>query len=233
MSSVPELEYICYNEQDILIKGRILMPKIHVFDHPLIQHKLTYIRDIETGTKEFRELVDEVATLMAYEITRELPLKEVEVQTPVCKAKSSVLAGKKLGIVPILRAGIGMVDGILKLIPAAKVGHIGLYRDPETLQPIEYYVKLPSDVSERDFILVDPMLATGGSAIAAVESLKSRGATSIKFMCLIAAPEGVKALTDAHPDVDIYIAAMDEKLDEKGYIVPGLGDAGDRLFGTK
>lgn len=233
MSSVPELEYICYNEQDILIKGRILMPKIHVFDHPLIQHKLTYIRDIETGTKEFRELVDEVATLMAYEITRELPLKEVEVQTPVCKAKSSVLAGKKLGIVPILRAGIGMVDGILKLIPAAKVGHIGLYRDPETLQPIEYYVKLPSDVSERDFILVDPMLATGGSAIAAVESLKSRGAKNIKFMCLIAAPEGVKALTDAHPDVDIYIAAMDEKLDEKGYIVPGLGDAGDRLFGTK
>lgn len=209
------------------------MPKIHVFDHPLIQHKLTYIRDIETGTKEFRELVDEVATLMAYEITRELPLKEVEVQTPVCKSKSSILAGKKLGIVPILRAGIGMVDGILKLIPAAKVGHIGLYRDPETLQPIEYYVKLPSDVSERDFILVDPMLATGGSAIAAVESLKSRGATSIKFMCLIAAPEGVKALTDAHPDVDIYIAAMDEKLDEKGYIVPGLGDAGDRLFGTK
>lgn len=209
------------------------MPKIHVFDHPLIQHKLTYIRDIETGTKEFRELVDEVATLMAYEITRELPLKEVEVQTPVCKAKSSILAGKKLGIVPILRAGIGMVDGILKLIPAAKVGHIGLYRDPETLQPIEYYVKLPSDVSERDFILVDPMLATGGSAIAAVESLKSRGAKNIKFMCLIAAPEGVKALTDAHPDVDIYIAAMDEKLDEKGYIVPGLGDAGDRLFGTK
>lgn len=209
------------------------MPKIHVFDHPLIQHKLTYIRDINTGTKEFRELVDEVATLMAYEITRELPLEQVEVQTPVCKANSNVLAGKKLGIVPILRAGIGMVDGILKLIPAAKVGHIGLYRDPETLQPIEYYVKLPSDVSVRDFILVDPMLATGGSAIAAVESLKSRGAKNIKFMCLIAAPEGVKALTDAHPDVDIYIAAMDEKLDEKGYIVPGLGDAGDRLFGTK
>jgi uracil phosphoribosyltransferase len=209
------------------------MPKIHVFDHPLIQHKLTYIRDINTGTKEFRELVDEVATLMAYEITRELPLQEVEVQTPVCKAQSNVLAGKKLGIVPILRAGIGMVDGILKLIPAAKVGHIGLYRDPETLQPIEYYVKLPSDVSVRDFILVDPMLATGGSAIAAVESLKSRGAKNIRFMCLIAAPEGVKALTEAHPDVDIFIAAMDEKLDEKGYIVPGLGDAGDRLFGTK
>jgi uracil phosphoribosyltransferase len=209
------------------------MPKIHVFDHPLIQHKLTYIRDINTGTKEFRELVDEVATLMAYEITRELPLQEVEVQTPVCTAQSNVLAGKKLGIVPILRAGIGMVDGILKLIPAAKVGHIGLYRDPETLQPIEYYVKLPSDVSVRDFILVDPMLATGGSAIAAVDSLKTRGAKNIRFMCLIAAPEGVKALTEAHPDVDIFIAAMDEKLDEKGYIVPGLGDAGDRLFGTK
>jgi len=209
------------------------MPKIHVFDHPLIQHKLTYIRDIKTGTKEFRELVDEVATLMAYEITRDLPLHEVEVQTPVCKSKSNVLAGKKLGIVPILRAGIGMVDGILKLIPAAKVGHIGLYRDPETLLPVEYYVKLPSDVSERNFILVDPMLATGGSAIAAVDSLKSRGAKHITFMCLIAAPEGVKAMTDAHPDVDIYIAALDEKLDEKGYIVPGLGDAGDRLFGTK
>ncbi|WP_342508470.1 uracil phosphoribosyltransferase [Sporosarcina sp. FSL K6-2383] len=209
------------------------MPKVHVFDHPLIQHKLTYIRDNNTGTKEFRELVDEVATLMAYEITRELPLQEVEIETPVCMAKSKVLAGKKLGIVPILRAGIGMVDGILNLIPAAKVGHIGLYRDPETLQPVEYYVKLPSDVSVRDFILVDPMLATGGSAIAAVDSLKSRGAINIKFMCLIAAPEGVKALTEAHPDVDVYIAALDEKLDEKGYIVPGLGDAGDRLFGTK
>ncbi|MFS0575884.1 uracil phosphoribosyltransferase [Sporosarcina sp. 179-K 3D1 HS] len=209
------------------------MPKVHVFDHPLIQHKLTYIRDANTGTKEFRELVDEVATLMAYEITRELPLKEVEIDTPVRKAKSNVLAGKKLGIVPILRAGIGMVDGILNLIPAAKVGHIGLYRDPETLLPVEYYVKLPSDVSERDFILVDPMLATGGSAIEAVNSLKKRGAKNIKFMCLIAAPEGVKAMTEAHPDVDVFIAALDEKLDEKGYIVPGLGDAGDRLFGTK
>lgn len=209
------------------------MPKVHVFDHPLIQHKLTFIRDANTGTKEFRELVDEVATLMAYEITREMPLTEVEIDTPVCKAKSKVLAGKKLGIVPILRAGIGMVDGILNLIPAAKVGHIGLYRDPETLMPVEYYVKLPSDVSERDFILVDPMLATGGSAIEAVNSLKKRGAKNIKFMCLIAAPEGVKAMTEAHPDVDVYIAALDEKLDEKGYIVPGLGDAGDRLFGTK
>lgn len=209
------------------------MPTIKVLDHPLIQHKLTYIRDINTGTKEFRELVDEVATLMAYEITRDLPLTEKEIETPVRKGMSNVLAGKKLGIVPILRAGLGMVEGILNLIPAAKVGHIGLYRDPETLEPVEYYVKLPSDVSERDLILVDPMLATGGSAIEAVNSLKKRGAKKIRFMCLIAAPEGVKAMTDAHPDVDIYIAALDEKLDEKGYIVPGLGDAGDRLFGTK
>lgn len=209
------------------------MPKVFVFDHPLIQHKLTYIRDVKTGTKEFRELVDEVATLMAFEITREMPLEETEVETPVQLTKSKVLAGKKLGIVPILRAGIGMVDGILKLIPAAKVGHIGLYRDPETLKPVEYYVKLPADVAERDFILVDPMLATGGSAIEAVNSLKTRGATSIKFMCLIAAPEGVEALQKAHPDVDIYIAALDERLNDHGYIVPGLGDAGDRLFGTK
>ncbi|TQR18102.1 uracil phosphoribosyltransferase [Psychrobacillus soli] len=209
------------------------MPKVFVFDHPLIQHKLTYIRNIETGTKEFRELVDEVATLMAFEITRDLPLEETEVETPVQMTKSKVLAGKKIGIVPILRAGIGMVDGILKLIPAAKVGHVGLYRDPKTLQPVEYYVKLPADVAERDFILVDPMLATGGSAIEAVNSLKTRGATSIKFMCLIAAPEGVEALQKAHPDVDIYIAALDEKLNDHGYIVPGLGDAGDRLFGTK
>ncbi|SDN23823.1 uracil phosphoribosyltransferase [Psychrobacillus sp. OK028] len=209
------------------------MPKVFVFDHPLIQHKLTYIRDVNTGTKEFRELVDEVASLMAFEITREMPLEETEVETPVQLTKSKVLAGKKIGIVPILRAGIGMVDGILKLIPAAKVGHIGLYRDPKTLKPVEYYVKLPADVAERDFILVDPMLATGGSAIEAVNSLKTRGATSIKFMCLIAAPEGVEALQQAHPDVDIYIAALDEKLNDHGYIVPGLGDAGDRLFGTK
>ena len=209
------------------------MAKVYVFDHPLIQHKLTYIRDVKTGTKEFRELVDEVATLMAFEITRDLPLEEVEVETPVQVTKSKVIAGKKLGLVPILRAGIGMIDGMLTLIPAAKVGHIGLYRDPETLKPVEYYVKLPADVADRDFILVDPMLATGGSAIEAVNSLKKRGAMSIKFMCLIAAPEGVKALQDAHPDVDIYIAALDEKLNDHGYIVPGLGDAGDRLFGTK
>ncbi|MBB5324000.1 uracil phosphoribosyltransferase [Anoxybacillus tepidamans] len=209
------------------------MGKVYVFDHPLIQHKLTYIRDKQTGTKEFRELVEEVATLMAFEITRDLPLEEVEIETPVSKAKSKVIAGKKLGIIPILRAGIGMVDGILKLIPAAKVGHIGLYRDPETLKPVEYYVKLPTDVEERDFIVVDPMLATGGSAVEAITSLKKRGAKNIKFMCLIAAPEGVEAVKKAHPDVDIYIAALDEKLNDHGYIVPGLGDAGDRLFGTK
>jgi uracil phosphoribosyltransferase len=207
--------------------------KVYVFDHPLIQHKLTYIRDKETGTKDFRELVDEVATLMAFEITRDMPLEEIEIDTPVTKTKAKVLSGKKIGLVPILRAGIGMVDGMRKLIPAAKVGHIGLYRDPETLKPVEYYVKLPSDVEERDFIVVDPMLATGGSAIAAIDSLKTRGAKNIKFMCLIAAPEGVKALEEAHPDVDIYIAALDEKLNDHGYIVPGLGDAGDRLFGTK
>lgn len=209
------------------------LSKVYVFDHPLIQHKLTYIRDKRTGTKEFRELVDEVATLMAFEITRDLPLEEIEVETPVTVATTKVLSGKKIAIVPILRAGIGMVDGVLKLIPAAKVGHIGLYRDPETLKPVEYYAKLPADVEERDFIIVDPMLATGGSAVEAINSLKKRGAKSIKFMCLIAAPEGVKFIQDLHPDVDIYIAALDEKLNEHGYIVPGLGDAGDRLFGTK
>ncbi|HEY4566464.1 MAG TPA: uracil phosphoribosyltransferase [Savagea sp.] len=209
------------------------MSNVHVFDHPLIQHKLTYIRDVNTGTKEFRELVDEVATLMAYELTRDLTLEEVTVETPVGPATSKVLAGKKLGIIPILRAGLGMVEGILELIPAARVGHIGLYRDPKTLQPVEYYAKLPKDVAERRLIVVDPMLATGGSAIEAINSVKKRGAKNIQFMCLIASPEGVKALTDAHPDVDVYIAALDEKLDENGYIVPGLGDAGDRLFGTK
>lgn len=212
---------------------RIPLSKVYVFDHPLIQHKLTYIRDKNTGTKEFRELVDEVATLMAFEITRDMPVEEIEIETPVTIAKTKVLSGKKLAIVPILRAGIGMVDGVLKLIPAAKVGHIGLYRDPETLKPVEYYAKLPADVEERDFIIVDPMLATGGSAVEAINSLKKRGAKSIKFMCLIAAPEGVKEIQDQHPDVDIYIAALDEKLNDHGYIVPGLGDAGDRLFGTK
>lgn len=209
------------------------MGKVYVFDHPLIQHKLAIIRDAKTGTKDFRELVDEVATLMAFEITRDLPLEEVEIETPVSKAKVKMLSGKKLGVIPILRAGMGMVDGIIKLIPAAKVGHVGLYRDPETLKPVEYYVKMPSDLEERECIVVDPMLATGGSAIDAIHSVKKRGGKHIKFMCLIAAPEGVEALKKAHPDVDIYIAGLDEKLNEHGYIVPGLGDAGDRLFGTK
>jgi len=209
------------------------MSRVYVFDHPLIQHKLTYIRDKNTGTKEFRELVDEVAALMAYEITRDMPLREVEVETPVATCTSYKLAGKKLGLVPILRAGLGMVDGILKLIPAARVGHVGLYRDPETLEAVEYYVKLPKDVEERDFIVIDPMLATGGSAVAAITSLKKRGATNIKLMCLIAAPEGIAKVEEAHPDVNIYIAGVDEKLNDHGYIVPGLGDAGDRLYGTK
>ena len=209
------------------------MSKVYVFDHPLIQHKLTLIRDKQTGSKDFRDLVDEVATLMAYEVTADLPLKEVEIETPVGRAKTKVISGKKLGVVPILRAGLGMVDGILKLVPAARVGHIGLYRDHETLQPVEYYCKLPGDVKERDWIIVDPMLATGGSASAAIGFLKDRGCINIRFMCLVAAPEGIEAITTAHPDVDIYVAAIDEKLNENGYIVPGLGDAGDRLFGTK
>src|SRR5579875_1380500 len=225
--------YESFVEKDLIKKGERKLSTLHIINHPLIQHKLTYIRNKNTGTKDFRELVDEVATLMAFEITRDMPLENVEIETPVCTAKSKVLSGKKIGIVPILRAGIGMVDGILKLIPAAKVGHIGLYRDPETLKPVEYYVKLLSDIEERDFIVVDPMLATGGSANVAIEALKKRGAKNIKFMCLIAAPEGVEALEKAHPDVDIYIAALDEKLNDHGYIVPGLGDAGDRLFGTK
>lgn len=209
------------------------MGEVYVFDHPLIQHKLTYIRDKNTGTKEFRELVDEVAALMAYEITRDMPLREVEVETPVAKAKCKVLAGKKLGLVPILRAGLGMVDGILKLIPTAKVGHIGLYRDPETLTPVQYYSKMPSDIGERELIVIDPMLATGGSASEAIRAIKEMGAKHIKLMCLIAAPEGIRRVQEDHDDVDIYVAAIDDYLNEKSYIVPGLGDAGDRLFGTK
>lgn len=209
------------------------MSKVFVCDHPLIQHKLTYIRDKNTTTKDFRELVDEVATLMAYEITREIPLERVEVETPVQRAECKIISGRMLGLIPILRAGLGMVDGILKLLPAAKVGHVGLYRDPDTLQPVEYYVKLPTDVQERELIVIDPMLATGGSANAAIDVLKKRDCSQIKLMCLIAAPEGIRAVQEAHPDVDIYVAAVDEYLNEHGYIVPGLGDAGDRLFGTK
>ncbi|MGJ5713421.1 uracil phosphoribosyltransferase [Staphylococcus auricularis] len=209
------------------------MGKVHVFDHPLIQHKLSYIRDKHTGTKEFRELVDEVGMLMAYEVTRDLELQDVEIETPVTTMTAKRLSGKKLAFVPILRAGLGMTSGILTLVPAARVGHVGLYRDPQTLEAVEYFVKLPQDIQEREIIVVDPMLATGGSAIAAIDSLKRRGAKNIRFMCLIAAPEGVEALQKAHEDVDIFIAALDEKLNDKAYITPGLGDAGDRLFGTK
>lgn len=209
------------------------MGRLYILDHPLIQHKLTYIRDKNTGTKEFRELVDEVALLMAYEITRNLPLEEVEVETPVTVCNAKVISGKKLGLIPILRAGIGMVDGVLSLIPAAKVGHVGLYRDPETLEPVEYYLKLPSDIHERELIVIDPMLATGGSAVAAITAIKNRGAKNVKLMCLVSAPQGIQRVQEAHPDVDIYVAAVDEGLNDHGYIVPGLGDAGDRLFGTK
>jgi uracil phosphoribosyltransferase len=201
--------------------------------HPLIQHKLSLMRDINTGSKDFRELLSEIAMLMCYEVTRNFQLEEVEIETPICKMKANMLTGKKVGMVPILRAGLGMVDGMLKLIPAAKVGHIGLYRDPVTLKPVEYYCKLPSDVEERELIVVDPMLATGGSAIDAIQLIKNKGAKNIRLMCLIAAPEGIKALLDAHPDIEIYVANIDEKLNEHGYIVPGLGDAGDRIFGTK
>jgi uracil phosphoribosyltransferase len=209
------------------------MGKVFVCDHPLIQHKLTYIRDANTTTKDFRELVDEVATLMAYEITRDIPLEKVQVKTPVATAECKVISGRMLGLIPILRAGLGMVDGILNLVPAAKVGHIGLYRDPETLEPVEYYAKLPTDVQERELIVIDPMLATGGSANAAIAALKARNCTQMKLMCLIAAPEGIQAVQKAHPDIDIYVAAIDDYLDSHGYIIPGLGDAGDRLFGTK
>ncbi len=209
------------------------MSKVVVMDHPLIKHKMTMIRDKNTGSKEFRELVTEISTLMAYEVTRDFPLQDVEIETPITKMLSPVIAGKKVGLIPILRAGLGMVDGMLNLIPAAKVGHVGLYRDPVTLQPVEYYCKLPQDIAERDLIILDPMLATGGSAIAAIQFLKNSGANNIKLVCLIAAPEGVKAVQEAASDVDIYLGAIDEKLNDHAYIVPGLGDAGDRLFGTK
>ncbi len=206
---------------------------VTIFDHPLIQHKLSILRNVETSSKDFRALVSEVATLMGYEATRDLPLEDVEIETPICKMTAKHICGKKLAIVPILRAGLGMVEGIVSLVPSARIGHIGLYRDEETLKPVEYYCKLPKDIAERDVFVVDPMLATGGSAIDAVSQIKLRNPRSIKFMCIIAAPEGIDAFTKAHPDVDVYCAALDEKLNEKGYIVPGLGDAGDRIFGTK
>lgn len=209
------------------------MGNVTIITHPLVQHKLTLMRDKNCGTKDFRQLLEEISMLMAYEVTRSLPLEEVEIETPICKCKSKVISGKKLGIVPILRAGLGMVDGVVNLVPAAKVGHIGLYRDPETHMPVEYYCKLPPDVGERELIVIDPMLATGGSSIAAIDCLKKRGCNSIKLVCLVGCPEGVKALQEAHPDVDLFIAAIDDHLNENKYIVPGLGDAGDRLFGTK
>lgn len=209
------------------------MSKVVVTDHPLIQHKLTLMRQVSTGSKDFRELLTEISMLMAYEVTKNLPLEEVEIETPIVKTTSKVIAGKKLGIVPILRAGLGMVDGFVKLIPNAKVGHVGLYRDPETLKPVEYYSKFPKDIEEREMIIVDPMLATGGSAVAAIDVLKANGATNIKLVNLVAAPEGIEEVQKYHNDVDIYVASIDEKLNDHGYIVPGLGDAGDRIFGTK
>lgn len=209
------------------------MAKFVVLDHPLIQHKMTIIRDKEIGTKVFREMVNEIAMLMAYEVTRDMPMEDVEVETPITTTIKQKLAGKKLAVVPILRAGLGMVDGIVNMIPAARIGHIGMYRDEETLEPVEYFVKLPEDIDQREVLIVDPMLATGGSANMAIDALKKRGAKFIKLVVLVSAPEGVKAVQAAHPDVDIYTAALDEGLNENGYIVPGLGDAGDRLFGTK
>lgn len=209
------------------------MKKVIVTEHPLIQHKLTLMRDKNTGSKDFRELLTEITMLMGYEITRNIQLEEVEIETPVTNTKSKIISGKKLGIVPILRAGLGMVDGLLNLVPAAKVGHVGLYRDPETLKPVEYYSKFPQDIEEREMIIVDPMLATGGSAVAAIDVLKQKGAVSIKLVNLVAAPEGIEEVHKYHPDVEIYVAAIDERLNDHGYIVPGLGDAGDRLFGTK
>lgn len=209
------------------------MSKVVVMDHPLIAHKIGIIRRKETGTREFRDMVSEIGALITYEATKDLKLQDVEIETPICKTTVKELAGKKLAVIPILRAGLGMVEGVLTMIPSAKVGHIGLYRNEETLEPVEYYCKIPKDCSERDVFVVDPMLATGGSAIAAIQMLKNRGVKNIHFLCVIAAPEGVKKLQEAHPDVDIYIGALDEHLNENGYIVPGLGDAGDRIFGTK
>ena len=209
------------------------MSKVVIMDHPLIQHKIGYIRRKDTGTKDFRQTISEIAQLICYEATRDLELSDVEIETPICKTTVKELKGKKMAIVPILRAGLGMVDGMLSLIPAAKIGHIGLYRDPETHEPVEYYCKLPEDCGEREVFVVDPMLATGGSSVAAIQMLKDKGCKKIHFMCIIAAPEGVKRMQEAHPDVDMYVGALDDHLNEHAYIVPGLGDAGDRIFGTK
>ena len=209
------------------------MSKVVIMDHPLIQHKIGYIRRKDTGTKDFRQTISEIAQLICYEATRDLELSEVEIETPICKTTVKELKGKKMAIVPILRAGLGMVDGMLSLIPAAKVGHIGLYRDPDTHEPVEYYCKLPADCNEREVFVVDPMLATGGSSVAAIQMLKDKGCKKIHFMCIIAAPEGIKRMQEAHPDVDVYVGALDDHLNEHAYIVPGLGDAGDRIFGTK
>ena len=209
------------------------MEMVHVLDHPLLQHKVSVLRDVNTGVKDFREIVSEIAALMCYEATRDLPLEDVEVQTPIAKAVVKQIAGKKMAIVPILRAGLGMVDGIVAMIPSAKVGHIGLYRDPETHNPVEYYCKMPPDISEREVIVVDPMLATGGSASAAISFIKGYGCKNIKLMNIIGCPEGIEVIQRDHPDVDLYVAAVDERLNENKYIVPGLGDAGDRIFGTK
>ena len=209
------------------------MSELHIIDHPLVQHKMSLMRDKNTGAKEFRELVSEVVMFICYEATRDLPLKEIELETPLAVAKTKIISGRKLAFVPILRAGLGMIDGVTALVPAAKIGHIGLFRDPETKQAVQYYSKLPEDISERDVIIVDPMLATGFSACAAIDEIKKQGAKNIKFMCILCAPEGVEAVQKAHPDVDIYAAAQDAGLNEEKYIVPGIGDAGDRIFGTK
>ena len=215
------------------MKGTIYMANLHIIDHPLVQHKITLLRDKNTGTKEFRELVSEIAMFICYEATRDLPLKEIEMETPLAVAKAKIISGRKLAFIPILRAGLGMIDGVTTLVPAAKIGHIGIFRDPDTHIPIKYYSKMPEDIAERDAIIVDPMLATGNSAVAAITELKSLGVKNIKFMCIICSPEGVEAINSTHPDVEIYAGVMDQGLNEDKYIVPGIGDAGDRIFGTK
>ena len=209
------------------------MSKVVVMEHPLVKHKISFIRNVETGTKDFRQTISEISMLLGYEATRELPLCDTEIETPICKTVVKTIKGRKLAIIPILRAGLGMVDGLLNLVPTAKIGHIGLFRDPESLMPVEYYCKIPADCADREIYVVDPMLATGGSCVAAIQMLKDKGCKNIKFLCILAAPEGLECLRNAHPDVDIFIGELDEKLNDHGYIIPGLGDAGDRIFGTK